>query len=91
VHQLKYLKEVRAKAISKGMEGTYNRLGNPGIFRNDRFWLAGDHVVEPRVKSVPAVKKLIESSERARKVFKMTEYQGMNVGQANFGIISTCQ
>lgn len=68
------------------MEHTYDSLGNPGIFRNDRFWLAGDHVVEPRVKGVPAVKRLIESSEKARKVFKMTEYQGMNVGQTYFAI-----
>ncbi|KAH8121897.1 hypothetical protein FP744_10002942 [Trichoderma asperellum] len=67
-----------SEASWAGMEGTYNRLGSPGIFRNDRFWLAGDHVVEPRVKGVPAVQRLIESSEKARKVFKMTEYQGMN-------------
>ncbi|EHK17249.1 uncharacterized protein TRIVIDRAFT_41788 [Trichoderma virens Gv29-8] len=67
-----------SEASWAGMEGTYNRLGNPGIFRNDRFWLAGDHVVDPRIKDMPPVKKLIESSERARKVFKMTEYQGMN-------------
>lgn len=68
------------------MERTYDSLGNPGIFRNDRFWLAGDHVVEPRVKGLPAVQRLIESSEKARKVFKMTEYQGMNVGQLYFAI-----
>ncbi|KAL7934638.1 aconitase iron-sulfur domain-containing protein [Trichoderma chlorosporum] len=67
-----------SEASWAGMEGTYNRLGNPGIFRNDRFWLAGDHVVDPRIKHMPPVKKLIESSEKARKVFKMTEYQGMN-------------
>ncbi|KAM0458871.1 hypothetical protein ACHAPV_005861 [Trichoderma viride] len=67
-----------SEASWAGMEHTYDSLGNPGIFRNDRFWLAGDHVVEPRVKGVPAVKRLIESSEKARKVFKMTEYQGMN-------------
>lgn len=69
-----------AKILFKGMEGTYNRLGSPGIFRNDRFWLAGDHVVDPRITGMPQVKRLIESSEKARKVFKMTEYQGMNVG-----------
>jgi hypothetical protein len=61
------------------MERTYDGLGKPGIFRNDRFWLAGDHVVDPRVNDRPLIKKLIESSERAKKVFKMTEYQGMNV------------
>lgn len=38
--------------------------------------------MEPRVKGLPAVQRLIESSEKARKVFKMTEYQGMNVGQS---------
>ncbi|KAK4073101.1 transcriptional regulator family: Fungal Specific TF [Trichoderma aggressivum f. europaeum] len=67
-----------SEASWAGMEGTYNRLGSPGIFRNDRFWLAGDHVVDPRIKGMPQVKRLIESSEKARKVFKMTEYQGMN-------------
>ena len=41
------------------------------------FWLAGDHVVDPRVKDVPQVKNLIDSSERAKKIFKMTDYQGM--------------
>jgi hypothetical protein len=61
-----------------GMEKTYNALGKPGIFRNDRFWLAGDHVVDPRIKDVPKVKRMVDSSERARQVFKMTENQGMN-------------
>ena len=61
------------------METTYEALGKPGIFRNDRFWLAGDHVVDPRIKEVPQVKALVNSSEKARHQFKMTEYQGMNV------------
>lgn len=61
------------------MERTYNELGKPGIFRNDRLWIAGDHVVEPRINEVPKVKALIDASERAKNIFKMTEYQGMNV------------
>ena len=61
-----------------GMEKTYESLGSPGIFRNDRLWIAGDHVVDPRVMNHPRIKPLIEASERARKVFKLTEYQGMN-------------
>lgn len=61
-----------------GMEKTYNALGEPGVFRNDRIWIAGDHVVDPRIKDHPKIKSLIEASERARQVFKMTEYQGMN-------------
>ena len=66
------------------MEKTYERVGKPGIFRNDRFWLAGDHVVDPRVNHSPIIKKLITSSENARKVFKMTDYQGMNVSEQTF-------
>ena len=58
-----------------GMERTYENLGKPGIFRNDRLRIAGDHVVDPRVMKHPKIKPLIYSSERARKVFKLTEYQ----------------
>jgi len=61
-----------------GMEKTYESMGKPGIFRNDRLWIAGDHVVEPRVVDHPRIKPLIQASERARQVFKLTEYQGMN-------------
>jgi hypothetical protein len=64
----------------QGMEREYNALGKPGIWRNDRFWLACDHVVDPRIKDTPKVKEFVASSERARDNFKMTEYQGMNVG-----------
>ena len=61
-----------------GMEKTYESLGKPGIFRNDRLWIAGDHVVDPRVLDNPRIKPMIEASERARDNFKLTEYQGMN-------------
>ncbi|EED20765.1 aconitase family protein [Talaromyces stipitatus ATCC 10500] len=69
---------IASEASWAGMEATYNSLGQPEIFRNDRFWLAGDHVIDPRVKDVPQVKALVDASERAKKVFKLTEYQGMN-------------
>lgn len=61
-----------------GMEQTYQDLGAPGIFRNDWLWIAGDHVVDPRVVQHPKIKPLIDASEKARRVFKLTEYQGMN-------------
>lgn len=60
------------------MARIHKDLGSPGIWRNDRFWLAGDHVVHPDVASNPKIKAMIEASERAKKAFKMTEYQGMN-------------
>jgi hypothetical protein len=72
------------------MEATYNRLGQPGIFRNDRFWLAGDHVVDPRINQLPKVRALIDASERAKRVFKMTDYQGMNVRSFNLSYSFIC-
>ncbi|KAH8691621.1 aconitase family protein [Talaromyces proteolyticus] len=69
---------IASEASWKGMEKTYEGLGRPKIFRNDRFWLAGDHVVDPRITKIPQVKALIDASERAKHVFKMTDYQGMN-------------
>ncbi|KAE8344407.1 hypothetical protein BDV24DRAFT_171875 [Aspergillus arachidicola] len=58
---------IASEASWAGMESTYNRLRKPGIFRNDRFWLAGDYV-----------QALIDASARAKRVFKLTDYQGMN-------------
>ncbi|KAE8351840.1 aconitase family protein [Aspergillus coremiiformis] len=69
---------IASEASWAGMESTYNHLGKPGIFRNDRFWLAGDHVVDPRVNSLPKVQALIHASERAKRIFKLTDYQGLN-------------
>lgn len=61
------------------MERWYDQLGQPGIYRNDRFWLAGDHLIDPRVIDTPKIKSFIKSYERARKEFKMTDSQRMNV------------
>jgi hypothetical protein len=63
------------------MEGVYNTIGRPGIFRNDRFWLAGDHRVEPPLYNVPHIRALMDASKRAEKEFKMTEFQGFNVSR----------
>lgn len=61
------------------MESVYDSVGRPGIFRNDRFWLAGDHRVEPPLYNVPHVRALMDASERAKREFKMTDFQGFNV------------
>lgn len=61
-----------------GMAKTYAELGNPGIWRNDRFWIPGDHVVHPSITDNPKIKTYIETAEKAKRDFKMTEYQGMN-------------
>ncbi|KAI1349419.1 hypothetical protein F5Y01DRAFT_327484 [Xylaria sp. FL0043] len=62
-----------------GMKKVYDSVGRPGIFRNDRFWLAGDHRVEPALYDLPDVKKLMDASRIAHQEFKMTEFQGFNV------------
>ena len=61
-----------------GMARVHTALGSPGIWRNDRFWLAGDHVVHPNVRCEPKVQAMVEIAEKAKKQFRMTEYQGMN-------------
>lgn len=61
-----------------GMERTYRSLNSPGIFRNDRFWLALDHVVDPRINHKPEVARMISLGESAKRDFKMTEFQGQN-------------
>ena len=60
------------------MVRTIDEIGKPGIFRNDRFWLAGDHVYDPRIASEPRVKDLYQAADQAKRDYKMTEYQGMN-------------
>ncbi|KAK5219258.1 hypothetical protein LTR72_008440 [Exophiala xenobiotica] len=62
----------------QGMARTYKELGSPGIWRNDRFWLAGDHVYHPAVASNPKIKSFLDAAEKAKNEFKLTEYQGMN-------------
>jgi hypothetical protein len=51
----------------------------PSVWRNDRFWLAGDHTVEPRTYDQPRVRELLNGLSDAKQQFKMTENQGSNV------------
>lgn len=67
-----------SEASWHGMLNVYNRLGDPGIFRNDRFWLAGDHVVDPRNMGSPLTQKLVSEMEMAHRTFKLTQFQGSN-------------
>lgn len=57
---------------------TLREIGSEKVWRNDRFWLAGDHVVDPRINHVPKIQALIKNAEDAKKKFKMTDYQGLN-------------
>ncbi|KAL4884497.1 aconitase iron-sulfur domain-containing protein [Aspergillus karnatakaensis] len=62
-----------------GMKHSMTSIGEePTVWRNDRFWLAGDHTVDPRTYNQPRVKELMGGMEDAKRVFKMTENQGSN-------------
>ncbi|PIG90111.1 aconitase family protein [Aspergillus arachidicola] len=58
---------IASEASWAGMESTYNRLRKPGIFRNDRFWLAGDyytilHTEFYRVRAQPGMLIVVSDS-----------------------------
>lgn len=62
-----------------GMNKSYERMGRPGIRRRDRFWLAGDHVVDPRVNHRPYEKSLIEACDQIAKEMNLGDnYAGHN-------------
>ena len=60
------------------MARTHEKLGNPGIWRNDRFWLAGDHIVHPDVRGEAKVERMVDLALKAKNMFRMTDFQGMN-------------
>lgn len=63
-----------------GMKKSMSAVGEaPRAWRNDRFWLAGDHVVDPRNYGEERVKSFVQGLQSARKELKMTENQGLNV------------
>ncbi|OQV02420.1 Aconitase domain-containing protein [Cladophialophora immunda] len=62
-----------------GMNKNYERMGRPGIRRRDRFWLAGDHVVDPRVNHRAYEKSLIEACDQIAKEMDLGDnYAGHN-------------
>ncbi|KAF0717438.1 Aste57867_2291 [Aphanomyces stellatus] len=44
----------------QGMDTLYSSIGRPPLHRPDRFWLAVDHTVDPRVNHLPKQKALIQ-------------------------------
>lgn len=61
------------------MDRMYEGMGRPGFKRKERFWLAADHVVDPRVNRLPKQRQLIERCERIAKEMDLGEnYQPAN-------------
>ncbi|KAK1929655.1 putative aconitate hydratase [Phytophthora citrophthora] len=62
----------------KSMDKTYQDMGRPRIWRNDRFWLAVDHTVDPRVNHQPRQQMMIKASEDFAKEAELTNFQPPN-------------
>jgi homoaconitase/3-isopropylmalate dehydratase large subunit len=62
----------------KGMEKTFDIMGRPNIYRNDRFWLAIDHTVDPRINHLPKPAGLIKASESFAKEAKLVDFYKPN-------------
>lgn len=52
-----------------GMARIYEEMGSPGIWRNDRFWIAGDHVVHPTITDNPRSKHISKRPRKRRRIF----------------------
>ncbi|KAJ1929842.1 hypothetical protein IWQ60_000803 [Tieghemiomyces parasiticus] len=61
-----------------GMNKTYELMGRPGVNRNDRFWLAIDHSVDPRIMDQPRVQHLVNLSEGFADEVGLTDFYRPN-------------
>ncbi|KAL2911509.1 hypothetical protein HK105_209040 [Polyrhizophydium stewartii] len=62
----------------KGMEKTFDEMGRPAIHRNDRFWLAIDHTVDPSINHEKKPRELISASEHFAKEANIVNFYGPN-------------
>ncbi|KAG0079391.1 hypothetical protein BGZ90_002775 [Linnemannia elongata] len=67
-----------------GMDKTYDQMGRPSVYRNDRFWLAVDHTVDPSINHLPKPTELIKASTDFAKEAKLIDFYG-----ANYSILHT--
>jgi homoaconitase/3-isopropylmalate dehydratase large subunit len=52
--------------------------GRPGVWRNDRFWLAIDHTVDPSINGESKPRALISASEEFAQEAKLRDFYGPN-------------
>lgn len=60
------------------MEKTYNQMKRPRVYRNDRLWLAIDHIVDPRTNHQPRQQKLTEKAEGFQREAKLIDFLPAN-------------
>ncbi|VUC35914.1 unnamed protein product [Clonostachys rosea] len=69
---------ITSELLWGGMEKTYDQMGRPRPFRNDRLWLAVDHTVDPRTNHLPKQKGLIAKAEKFRREAKIIDFLPAN-------------
>ncbi|ETV68350.1 hypothetical protein H257_15671 [Aphanomyces astaci] len=62
----------------QGMDTLYSSIGRPPLHRPDRFWLAVDHTVDPRVNHLPKQKALIQVATDFAEEHGLTDFWGPN-------------
>lgn len=69
---------ITSELLWAGMEKTYDQMGRPRPYRNDRLWLAVDHTVDPRTNHQPRQQGLISKAERFRQEAKIVDFLPAN-------------
>ncbi|CAH0018776.1 unnamed protein product [Clonostachys rhizophaga] len=69
---------ITSELLWGGMEKTYDQMGRPRPFRNDRLWLAVDHTVDPRSNHLPRQQGLMAKAERFRREAKIIDFLPAN-------------
>ncbi|OJI98263.1 hypothetical protein ASPVEDRAFT_124220 [Aspergillus versicolor CBS 583.65] len=69
---------ITSELLWAGMEKTYDQMGRPRPYRNDRLWLAVDHTVDPRTNHQPRQQGLISKAERFRDEAKIVDFLPAN-------------
>ncbi|KAL4922383.1 hypothetical protein BDW62DRAFT_217273 [Aspergillus aurantiobrunneus] len=69
---------ITSELLWAGMEKTYNAMGRPRPYRNDRLWLAVDHTVDPRTNHQPRQQGLMAKAERFRREAKIVDFLPAN-------------
>ena len=62
----------------QGMETMFAAIGKPPLHRPDRFWLAIDHTVDPRVNDLPKQQTLIKVATDFAQEHGVTDFWGPN-------------
>ncbi|DAZ98389.1 TPA: LOW QUALITY PROTEIN: hypothetical protein N0F65_000103 [Lagenidium giganteum] len=69
---------IASELAFQAMDATYRAIGQPKLHRPDRFWLALDHTVDPRVNDKPKQRALIKLATDFATEHELTDFWGPN-------------